>query len=117
MTPREKRRFVMSMQRGRRERNGSTKQMSHSIKEARASAIESLERRRLLAAISWDGGGDGVNWHDPINWSGNTLPGLNDDVTINVAANPTIQFTSAAGNVSVRTLNSAEAFNLAGGAL
>lgn len=23
---------------------------------------------------TWDGGGDGVNWSDPVNWSGNILP-------------------------------------------
>ena len=24
-----------------------------------------------MAAVSWDGGGDGTNWTDPNNWSGN----------------------------------------------
>src|SRR5690349_13547516 len=80
-------------------------------------SIQLLERRTLLAAIAWDGGGDGTNWSDPVNWSTNTLPGSSDDVTINIAANPTIQFTSAAGTPTIRSLNCAEAFNFAGGNL
>ncbi|HQY88949.1 MAG TPA: hypothetical protein PK402_09830, partial [Tepidisphaeraceae bacterium] len=44
--------------------------------------IESLELRRLLAAVGFDGGGDGVNWNDPLNWSNNALPTSNDDVTL-----------------------------------
>jgi fibronectin-binding autotransporter adhesin len=44
--------------------------------------LESLEGRMLLAAVSWDGGGDGVNWTSAKNWSNNVVPGANDDVTI-----------------------------------
>ena len=51
---------------------------------------EALESRRLFAAVAWDGGGDDSNWHDPNNWSTNQVPGPADDVTINVAANPTV---------------------------
>src|SRR5262249_2705967 len=32
----------------------------------------------------WTGGGDGTNWMDPANWSGNALPGANDDVFIDL---------------------------------
>ena len=46
--------------------------------------IDALERRRLLAALFWDAGGDGVQWFDPLNWSGDVLPGPADDVTIDV---------------------------------
>src|SRR5436190_11300378 len=52
----------------------------------RACLCESLERRRLLAAISWDAGGDGVHWNDPANWSGDAVPTANDDVTIGVGS-------------------------------
>ena len=45
---------------------------------------EALEARVLFAAISWDGGGDGVNWDDAGNWSNNQVPTLQDDVTINL---------------------------------
>lgn len=48
------------------------------------------------AAISWDGGASTANWSDANNWSGNALPTAEDDVTINqnvtvnIAANTTI---------------------------
>ena len=44
-------------------------------------SIEPLEQRELLTAVSWDGGGDGSNWTDPLNWSNNLVPGAADDVT------------------------------------
>ncbi len=47
--------------------------------------LEALEQRRLFA-VSWDGGGDGVNWSDANNWSGDVVPGDNDDVTIAAGA-------------------------------
>ncbi|MEM9346461.1 MAG: PEP-CTERM sorting domain-containing protein [Planctomycetota bacterium] len=25
--------------------------------------------------VQWDGGGDGINWEDPLNWAGDVLPG------------------------------------------
>ena len=76
-------------------------------------AYESLEARSLFSAVAWTGAGDGVNWSDPANWSGNAMPGSGDDVTINVAANPTINVT---GNRSVRSLAVTEALTLNGGA-
>ena len=45
---------------------------------------EQLETRTLLSAISWDGGGGDLNWNTPENWSGDVVPGSNDDVTINI---------------------------------
>src|SRR3954470_11895717 len=46
-------------------------------------SLESLENRVLFAAVNWTGSGDGVNWNDRRNWSNNTVPTINDDVTIN----------------------------------
>ena len=80
-----------------------------------AHLAERLEPRRLLAAVAWDGGGDGTSWTDPLNWSTNSLPTTADDVTINVAANPTITVDS--GTQSVRSLTSAEALRIDGGTL
>ena len=34
-------------------------------------------------AVVWDGGGDGVNWTDPLNWDTDQVPTGNDSVTIN----------------------------------
>src|SRR5262245_55917464 len=61
--------------------------------------IERVESRVLFAAVSWDGGGDGTSWGDRFNWSADALPGSNDDVTINVAANPTV--TVSTGSLSI----------------
>ena len=68
----------------------------------------------------WDGtgnaGGDGVNWHDPLNWSGNTLPAAGEDVLIfQPNANPTI--THSAGSNSTGKLISTEAISVTGGIL
>ncbi|MBC6953907.1 MAG: hypothetical protein DYG93_11820, partial [Leptolyngbya sp. PLA2] len=79
--------------------------------------VEPLEGRVLLAAVSWTGSGDGVNWHDPNNWSNNAIPGAADDVTIDIAANPTIVYSATAGNRTINSLLSREAINFTGGRL
>lgn len=75
--------------------------------------FETLEQRALLAAVTWDGGGNGVDWSDPLNWSTNALPGAADDVTIDAPA--TVRHTS--GFSTVRSLDARSAFQLAGGTL
>ena len=66
------------------------------------------------APVSWTGLGDGVNWSDPANWSGNALPLAADDVTIDVAASPTIIV--AGVSPSIRSLTCAEAIQINAGA-
>jgi hypothetical protein len=39
--------------------------------------------RAHSAAITWDGGGGNLLWQTPANWSGDVLPGPNDDVLLN----------------------------------
>ena len=34
------------------------------------------------ASVSWDGGGDGQTWSDCNNWTGDTCPSADDDITI-----------------------------------
>ena len=34
------------------------------------------------AAIFWDGGGDGVNWEDPLNWDAGAVPGAADEAFV-----------------------------------
>ena len=58
-----------------------------------------------------------MSWSDALNWSGDELPGSDDDVTINLASNPTVTFSSAAGNVSVHSLTSANPLSITGGSL
>ena len=79
--------------------------------------LEPLEQRCVLSAISWDGGGDGTNWHDSNNWSGDIIPTASDDVTIDVAGTPTIAYTATSGNRSVNSLVCRETINFTGGRL
>ncbi len=75
--------------------------------------LETLEQRQFLSAVSWDGGGGDLDWHNPLNWSGDVLPGPDDDVLINVPGAPVI--THAGGSTSVRSLTSTEALSITGG--
>lgn len=95
--------------------------------------FETLEPRQLLAFVHWDGGGGDNDWHNPLNWSGDSLPGAADEVFIEVAGSPTIRIGQdvsvkriwsreavevVAGTVSVAELwKQAAAFTFAGGTL
>lgn len=79
--------------------------------------IDPLEPRLHLAAVAWTGAAGDNLWHTPGNWSTNAVPTVDDDVTISIAANPTIQFTSATGSRSIRSLVSDEVLALQGGSL
>ena len=57
-----------------------------------------------VAGVFWDGGGDGFSWFDPINWSGNALPDLNKDVTIETALGPIVISGGAAAAKSLIAL-------------
>jgi hypothetical protein len=83
-------------------------------REEHPACVEPLESRVLLAAIWWDGGGDGVNWRDPINWSGDNLPQWGDDATIDVPGEATIVHATAWVE-RLRTLTCAESLVLIGG--
>ncbi|MGB7324683.1 MAG: hypothetical protein WBD31_07415, partial [Rubripirellula sp.] len=63
-------------------------------------------------AMTWDGGGDGVNWSDAANWFGDVLPGAADHVFLDVAGIPTIV---SSGNVSILSLTSNETISITGG--
>ncbi|HVT89053.1 MAG TPA: NPCBM/NEW2 domain-containing protein [Tepidisphaeraceae bacterium] len=41
-----------------------------------------LDPPQVIGAVSWDGGGDGTSWTDPLNWSNDQLPAATDIVTI-----------------------------------
>lgn len=78
--------------------------------------LEELESRQLLAAVSWDGGGGDLQWDNPLNWSGDVLPGPGDDVVINVAGAPTIHHSDSAVS-SVHSLWSLDPVELSAGTI
>ncbi|MDZ4754537.1 MAG: hypothetical protein SGJ11_08575 [Phycisphaerae bacterium] len=63
------------------------------------------------ATITWDGGGGTLTWMTPANWSGDVLPGPNDDVVIDAAGTVTITLT---GSASVKSLVCADALTING---
>jgi hypothetical protein len=69
----------------------------------------------LLPSVYWDGDGGDFEWHNALNWSGDILPGTNDDVVINVAGQITVNL--AGGSTTIRSLNSEESLTLASGSL
>ncbi|HVX13888.1 MAG TPA: DUF4214 domain-containing protein [Pirellulales bacterium] len=48
--------------------------------------FERLEMRSMLSAVSWIGPATGGNWDVAANWSGHTVPGAGDTVTVNTGA-------------------------------
>jgi hypothetical protein len=77
--------------------------------------VEPLEPRTLLATITWDGGGDGSTLTDPLNWTGDILPGTSDDAVISIGGGASV--THAAGTFSVLSLTCDEALTVSGGTI
>jgi hypothetical protein len=100
-----------SRRQNRTHQNG--KRLEAALRFSRLLRLEPLESRRVLAAVSWDGLGDGVNWSDPINWSNNALPTSADDVTINVGTT----ITHASGSNTIRSLTATKNLTLSGGSI
>jgi hypothetical protein len=65
--------------------------------------------------VSWDGGGDGASWADPLNWSADFVPGPTNDVSILFWEDPLIQLSG--GNHSIRSLTCYETLTISGGTL
>ena len=55
--------------------------------------------------IQWDGGGDGINWTDPLNWDSDNIPDANDDVLIDIS------------NVTLNTNTTIRSLKLTGGSI
>jgi RHS repeat-associated protein len=74
--------------------------------------LESLEDRLAPAVINWDGGpgGTGTNWNDPVNWVGDVLPGVADDIVIGSAFAGITLTTS--NNVAIHSMTSAAALQV-----
>ncbi|MFP4053627.1 MAG: LamG-like jellyroll fold domain-containing protein [Phycisphaerae bacterium] len=69
------------------------------------------------APVLWDGGGDGVNWHDPANWDGDVLPGADDVVLLSSPGSAAVTFSGSAGSVSVAGLFTDRPMKVTGGTL
>ena len=49
---------------------------------------------------TWDDGGDGFTWDDPLNWSGNAVPLISEDVLVNPIAGSIVVDSSGLFNVA-----------------
>ena len=78
-------------------------------------AFASFAASSLAGTVTWDGGGDGMSWHDPLNWNTDTLPTDADAVVINVASNVTIIHST--GNTVVQSIQCNGNLQLAGGSI
>lgn len=76
-------------------------------------AVERLEPRALLAAVAWDGGGGDGDWHNPLNWEGDVLPGVDDDVTIASGITPEV-FVNEGHSAAIKSLDVNAAITIAG---
>ena len=94
---------------------GRTSQRVHRRPIGRGSAARNCSNGEcLLTAISWTGDGDGTSWTDTHNWSPMQIPSFGDDVTIDVAGNPTVTIT---GDESINSLQVSDTLKIASGSL
>jgi len=70
----------------------------------------------LSSTVFWDGGGNGTDWHDPLNWSGHSVPTLTNDVVIDLPGT-NVTVTIASSSVSIRSLQCQESLDVSGGNL
>src|SRR5262245_25343284 len=77
--------------------------------------LEALESRLAPAVVSWDGGGSDFNWHNPLNWTGDAVPGSGDDAVIDVPGG-TITVVASTAAVGIRSLTCDENLTLGGSA-
>lgn len=74
---------------------------------------EQLEDRRVLAAVTWDGGAGSLEWSAAANWDTDTVPTVVDDVFIpDLEGEPTI---NVKGTFAVNSLNTLEQVQFSGG--
>jgi len=76
--------------------------------------MERLEDRALLAIVSWIKPEGGL-WESPANWSTGALPGIDDDVVIDLLGTITVEH--ASGVHTVKSLRCAEALQINGGSI
>ncbi|MBC8108493.1 MAG: hypothetical protein H7Z14_18050, partial [Anaerolineae bacterium] len=79
----------------------------------RASVIEQLELRRLLAIANWTGASGNGNWFTASNWDGGVVPAVADDAVI--PANATATNILIDGAANLHSLTSAKLVSINGG--
>ena len=67
--------------------------------------------------VTFTGGGDGVSWFDPDNWSTGEVPDETDDVLIDIPGDATINFLGGVDEVVVSRLVLQETLNIQAGML
>ena len=70
-----------------------------------------MSTQTLGGTVSWDGGGDGTSWMDPLNWSGDTLPAAGDDVMIPPGGAGFVEL-AGFGTTSINSLECARSLHL-----
>jgi hypothetical protein len=66
-----------------------------------------------VGTAQWDGGGDGVSWHDLLNWRDDVLPGRYDDVVIDGFNG--VRVLHPVGETSIQSLKSDATLVVSGG--
>jgi RHS repeat-associated protein len=68
-------------------------------------------------AIRFDNDAGDLAWDNPLNWSGDVLPGPADDVIVALAAFAPLTFSGAAGDVTIASLIAYHPLTITGGSL
>ena len=69
----------------------------------------------LPTIVTWDGGGDGTSWDDPLNWDTDVVPGPTDKAIMDIPADVTVVHST--GVTTVFSIVSAEVLTVSGGTL
>ena len=92
---------------------------------ATATALDTLETSDFSACLAlpplaWDGGGDGVSWSDPANWSPDEAPQADDAVEFPSAGELTVNLgggVTTVGRLNLGAGSTRQKLNLGGGSL
>jgi hypothetical protein len=75
-------------------------------------ALELTPYPEPSTGIVWDGGGDAMNWFDPMNWNPDGLPGAGDDVIIEATKAPMVIITGGAATCGALTVANGAGINI-----
>lgn len=71
------------------------------LRPHRRLTLQRLESRRVLATVLWDGGAGDNDWHNPLNWADDTLPGEFDNVVIDIDTDVHLNQSAAVRSISL----------------